>query len=70
MAEGTWHEEVPLPQLLHVARDTYRAVVRQALADVGCDDLPRNGVFVLTDLRSTRTPSRSAHRPTSSPRSG
>jgi DNA-binding MarR family transcriptional regulator len=50
VTEGSWYQEVPLPQLLRVARDTYRAAVRQALADVGCDDLPRNGVFVLTDL--------------------
>ena len=32
------------------ARDVYREAVGRALADAGCDDVPRNGVFVLAGL--------------------
>lgn len=50
MSERPWYEEVALPRLLREARDAYRGAVRRALAEAGCDDVPRNGVFVLTDL--------------------
>lgn len=39
-----------MPQLMREARDVYRAAVRRALADAGCDDVPRNGAFVLAGL--------------------
>jgi DNA-binding MarR family transcriptional regulator len=32
------------------ARDAYRDAVRHALADAGCDDVPRNGALVLVGL--------------------
>jgi DNA-binding MarR family transcriptional regulator len=32
------------------ARDVYREAVREALAGAGCDDVPRNGSFVLAGL--------------------
>jgi DNA-binding MarR family transcriptional regulator len=41
---------VPVPQLLREARAVYRDAVRQALEAAGCDDIPRNAVFVLADL--------------------
>lgn len=39
-----------MPALLRDARDVYREAVGRALADAGCDDVPRNGVFVLAGL--------------------
>lgn len=36
-----------LPALMRAARRTYGEAIRSALAEVGCDDLPRNGAFVL-----------------------
>lgn len=39
-----------MPQLMREARDAYRDAVRRALADAGCDDIPRNGTFVLAGL--------------------
>src|ERR1700677_4425002 len=55
MAGRPWYEDVPVPQLMREAREVYRDAVLLALGDVGCDDLPRNAVFVLAgwDHRST-----------------
>ena len=39
-----------MPQLMREARDVYRHAVARALAGAGCDDVPRNGPFVLADL--------------------
>jgi len=50
MAEHPWHDDVPLPQLMREARDVYRHAVARALAGAGCEDVPRNGPFVLADL--------------------
>jgi DNA-binding MarR family transcriptional regulator len=36
-----------MPTLLRGARTTYTRMVRQALADAGCDDVPRHGAFIL-----------------------
>jgi DNA-binding MarR family transcriptional regulator len=38
---------VAIPALLRHARTTYAAAMRTAQADVGCEDLPRNGSYVL-----------------------
>src|ERR1700678_165861 len=43
-------DDVPLPWLMHDARQVYRDALRHTLADAGCDDIPRNGVFVLAGL--------------------
>jgi DNA-binding MarR family transcriptional regulator len=40
----------PVPQLMREARYVYRDAVRRALAAAGFDDVPRNGVFVLSGL--------------------
>jgi DNA-binding MarR family transcriptional regulator len=40
-------DEVVLPALMRAARMTYGAAIREAVTEVGCDDLPRNGAFVL-----------------------
>jgi DNA-binding MarR family transcriptional regulator len=45
-----WHEEIVLPVLLGAARKTYGAAIQQALADAGCDDVPRLGARVLGAL--------------------
>jgi DNA-binding MarR family transcriptional regulator len=50
MTGSPWYEGVPLPSLMRGARNVYREAVRAALTDIGCDDVPRNGVFVLTGL--------------------
>jgi len=50
MADRPWYADVPLPQLMRDARDVYRLAVARALAAAGCDDVPRNGPFVLADL--------------------
>jgi DNA-binding MarR family transcriptional regulator len=50
MSDRPWYEDVPVPQLMREARDAYRDAVRQALAGAGCDDIPRNGAFVLAAL--------------------
>jgi DNA-binding MarR family transcriptional regulator len=50
MADRPWYEGVPVPWLMREARDVYRDAVGRALARAGCDDVPRNGVFVLARL--------------------
>jgi DNA-binding MarR family transcriptional regulator len=50
MADRPWYEDASVPQLMREARDVYRHAVVVALAGVGCDDVPRNGAFVLADL--------------------
>jgi DNA-binding MarR family transcriptional regulator len=50
MTDRAWFQDVSVPSLMREARDVYREAVRRALADAGCDDLPRNGVFVLASL--------------------
>jgi len=45
-----WYEEAPLPDLLRAARDAYRDAVVRALAEAGCDDVPRNGALVIAAL--------------------
>jgi DNA-binding MarR family transcriptional regulator len=50
MVDRLRYEDVPLPSLIRDARDVYREAVGRALADAGCDDVPRNGAFVLAGL--------------------
>ena len=50
MVDRPWYEDVPVPSLIREARDVYREAVGRALADAGCDDVPRNGAFVLAGL--------------------
>lgn len=46
-AENPWYDQVGLPVLLRAARNVYAAEMRQAFAEAGFDDLPRNGAYVL-----------------------
>jgi DNA-binding MarR family transcriptional regulator len=43
-------EGVVIPAMLRAARRSYGHAIRMRLADVGFDDLPRNGPFVLGGL--------------------
>jgi DNA-binding MarR family transcriptional regulator len=47
MAEGSRYERMGIPGLLRGARQAYGTVIRQAYADAGFEDIPRNGAFVL-----------------------
>ena len=48
--------ETAFPALLRAARRTYGSAVRAALADAGCDDVPRNGSYVLAAIARTGVP--------------
>lgn len=50
MADPPLYGDVPVPDLMRHAGDVYREAVREALAGAGCDDIPRNAVFVLAGL--------------------
>jgi DNA-binding MarR family transcriptional regulator len=45
-----WHEVVAIPALLRHARTVYGNAMRAALADAGCDDIPKNGLYVVGGL--------------------
>jgi DNA-binding MarR family transcriptional regulator len=42
-----------MPALLRAARRTYGSAIRAALADAGCDDMPRNGSYVVGAIAGT-----------------
>ncbi len=46
-AEPPWYESLAIPALLRHARTTYGSAMRTAQAEVGCEDIPRNGSYVL-----------------------
>jgi DNA-binding MarR family transcriptional regulator len=49
-AEPDWTDDIPMPGLLLAARATYGTVIRNALADAGFADVPRNGGYVLAAI--------------------
>ncbi len=51
-----WSEVVSLPALLRTARTAYGWAIREALAEVGCDDVPRNGSYVIGAIARTGAP--------------
>ena len=55
-AEQDWSAEVALPAMLRAARRTYGTAIRAALADAGCDDMPRSGSFVIGAIARTGAP--------------
>jgi DNA-binding MarR family transcriptional regulator len=55
-ASRAWYEEVLTPALLRRARTTYGSAIRRALADVGCPDVPRNGIYVLGGIARSGSP--------------
>jgi DNA-binding MarR family transcriptional regulator len=50
MVDRPGHEDIPVPVLMREARNVYRDAVRRALEAAGCDDIPRNAVFVLAGI--------------------
>ena len=54
--EQDWFDEVAFPALLRAARGTYGSAIRAALADAGCDDVPRNGSYVIGAIARTGAP--------------
>jgi DNA-binding MarR family transcriptional regulator len=48
--EQPWYETIVMPALLRWARTAYGEAMRRALAAVGCDDIPANGMFVIGGL--------------------
>src|SRR5450432_3606240 len=51
-----WFEDVAFPALLRAARTAYGSAIRTALADMGCDDVPRNGSYVIGAIARTGAP--------------
>lgn len=49
-------DEVAFPALLRAARTTYGSAIRESLAEVGCDDVPRNGSYVIGAIARTGAP--------------
>jgi DNA-binding MarR family transcriptional regulator len=49
-------EAVSLPALLRGAWSAYGSAVSRALAGVGCDDVPRNGSFVISAIAHSGAP--------------
>src|SRR4029077_5658645 len=45
-----------MPALLRAARSTYGSAIRIALIDAGCDDMPRNGAFVVGAIARNGSP--------------
>ena len=45
--EQDWYAAIALPALLRAARRGYATAVQAALAEAGCDDVPRNGSYVI-----------------------
>ena len=48
--EPPWYATVVIPALLRHARTSYGEVMGAALAAIGCDDMPRNGMYVIGGL--------------------
>lgn len=45
-----WYDIVVIPALLRHARKAYGAAMRAALADIDCDDIPNNGMYIIGGL--------------------
>jgi DNA-binding MarR family transcriptional regulator len=55
-ADPAWYDDVAMPALLRAARTTYGSAIRSALEEVGCPDVPRNGIFVIGAIARTGSP--------------
>jgi DNA-binding MarR family transcriptional regulator len=49
-SERPWYDTVVIPGLLRHARTAYGAAMRKALAEIDCDDIPKNGMYVIGGL--------------------
>jgi DNA-binding MarR family transcriptional regulator len=56
MSGTPWYDEIATPALLRAARGVYGSAIRGALAAKGCDDLPRNGAFVVGAIARDGSP--------------
>ncbi|MFI5041133.1 MAG: MarR family winged helix-turn-helix transcriptional regulator [Acidimicrobiales bacterium] len=56
VGEAAWFDEVSFPALLRAARRTYGAAIRQGLSEIGCEDLPANGPYVVGGIARTGAP--------------
>lgn len=45
-----WYETVVIPALLRHARTAYGSAMRAALAEAGCSDMPKDGMYVVGGL--------------------
>jgi DNA-binding MarR family transcriptional regulator len=45
-----WYETTAIPALLRHARTAYGTAMRGALAQLDCDDMPKNGMYVIGGL--------------------
>ncbi len=45
-----WYQTIIFPALLRHARHAYGKAMRAALAEIGCDDMPKNGMWVIGGL--------------------
>jgi DNA-binding MarR family transcriptional regulator len=54
MSDGTrerpWYESAVLPALLRHARTAYGGAMHAALTEAGCDDIPKNGLYIIGGL--------------------
>jgi DNA-binding MarR family transcriptional regulator len=48
--EPPWYETAVIPALLRHARAAYGTAMRAALAAIDCDDIPKNGMYVIGGL--------------------
>jgi DNA-binding MarR family transcriptional regulator len=48
-----WRDEVAFPALLRAARAAYGSAIRESLSEAGCDDVPRNGSYVIGAIART-----------------
>jgi DNA-binding MarR family transcriptional regulator len=55
-ATEPWYQAVTFPALLRAARAVYGSAIRDALSDAGCDDMPRNGAYVVGAIARTGAP--------------
>jgi DNA-binding MarR family transcriptional regulator len=55
-ADQPAYERMGFPGLMRAARRAYAGAVRRAFADAGCDDLPRNGAYVLARVYDSAAP--------------
>jgi DNA-binding MarR family transcriptional regulator len=54
--EPQWYDDIVIPALIRAARRTYSGAIQRALVAAGCDDMPRNGPFVVGAIARSGSP--------------
>jgi DNA-binding MarR family transcriptional regulator len=49
-------EQIVVPAFLRAARTTYSAEIRERLAEIGCEDFPRNGPYLVGGMVNHHNP--------------